>query len=330
MATVLITGANGFVGKVVGEKMIADGWRVRGAVRSQEAAGQLPEGVEAVIIDAIGADTDWPPLLKGIDVVIHLAARVHVMDDKVADPLSEFRRVNTIGTQRLAQAAAAAGVRRLVYLSSIKVNGERTDGRRFTEQDPPDPQDAYAISKWEAEQVLHTIEKETGLEIVILRPPLVYGPGVKGNFLRLLGWVDLGIPLPFGSVDNRRSLIGVDNLVDLIVRCVRHPRAAGQCFLAADDLGLSTADLVRQLAAELGRAPRLFSFPPRLLHGAATVIGKEEVFQRLCRSLEIDSSKSRSLLQWSPPLSVAQGLSVTAKWYKTWKKKKYERDLSSV
>jgi len=327
------------VGRVLCEHLINEGYRVRATVRRDEAKRtsnntvpfkHVKGVVDVVAVGDIGPKSHWIEALEGVEAVVHLAARVHVINVKTQESMDEFHAVNVAGTERLARAAATAGVRRLIYLSSIKVNGEQTLSRAFTEADPPHPQDAYATSKWEAEQVLHTIGKETGLEIVILRSPLVYGPGVKGNFLRLLRWVDLGIPLPFGSVDNRRSLIGVDNLVDLIVRCVWHPRAAGECFLAADDLGLSTADLVRQLAAGLGRAPRLFSFPPPLLHVAAKVIGKEEVFQRLCGSLQIDSSKSRSLLQWSPPLSVAQGLSMTAKWYKTWKKKKYERDLSSV
>lgn len=317
MTTVLITGANGFIGKAVGEKMIADGWRVLGAVRSQAAAGQLPESVEAVIIDAIGPDTDWRPLLKGIDVIIHLAARVHVIDDKAADPLSEFRCVNTIGTQRLTQAAASAGVRRLVYLSSIKVNGERTDGRCFTEQDQPKPEDAYAVSKWEAEQSLMEISRETGLEVVVIRPPLVYGPGVKGNFLRLLRWVDRGIPLPLGSVANRRSLLALGNLAELIALCAVHPKAAGECFLAADGQDLSTVDLVRRLAHSLDRPARLLPFPLGLLRWIVRLMGKEATADRLLGSLQIDVTKAKRLLGWSPPVTVDEGINGTASWYRS-------------
>ena len=321
MAKALITGANGFVGKAVGRKMIAEGWHVRGAVRSADAANDVPEGVEAMAIGSINPATDWSSMLDGIDVVIHLAARVHVMNDKATDPLSEFRRVNTVGTRRLARAAVDAGVSRFIYVSSIKVNGEQTYDCPFTEDDQPNPEDAYAISKWEAELSLRNISRETGLEYVVIRPPLVYGPGVKGNFLRILRLVERGIPLPLASVNNRRSFIAIDNLTELIVKCVLHPEAAGQCFLAADGEDLSTAELFRRLACAIGRPSRLLPCPPGFLYYAAKIIGKEAVANRLLGSLRIDADKARRVLGWSPVVTVDEGLARTAFWYKKNQKK---------
>ena len=312
---VLVSGANGFVGLRLCQKLLAEGWNVRGAVRSSAGAAKLPEGTEVIQVDAIGPHTDWSGKLDGIDTVIHLAARVHVMKETTDDPLSEFRYVNTAGTEHLARATAKAGVRRLIYISTIKVNGERTKEIPFTEADEPAPEDPYAISKWEAEQALQRISSETGLEIVIVRPPLVYGPGVKGNFLRLLKLVDRGIPLPFNMASNRRSLIALDNLVDLLVRCIQSPQAVSQIFLAADREDLSTPELIRSIAKALGRPNRMFPFPLILLRLGAKLVGMEDVSNRLFGSLTIDSSKVQKLLNWRPPLSVQDGLQQTARWY---------------
>jgi nucleoside-diphosphate-sugar epimerase len=310
-----VSGANGFVGLRLCQELLAEGCHVRGAVRSSAGAAKLPKGTEAIKVDAIGPHTNWAGKLDGIDTVIHLAARVHVMKETTDDPLSEFRYVNKAGTEHLARAAAKAGVRRLMYISTIKVNGERTIGVPFTEDDEPAPEDPYAISKWEAEQALQRISSESGLEIVVVRPPLVYGSGVKGNFLRLMQWVDRGIPLPFGMVRNRRSLIALDNLVDLLVRCVESPQAAGQTFLVADGEDLSTAELVSRIAKALGRRARLFPFPPLLLRLGAKLLRMEGVSNRLCGSLVVDSSKVNDLLYWHPPVSVRDGLQQTARWY---------------
>jgi len=237
------------------------------------------------------------------------------MQEKAADLLSEFRYVNTAGTEHLARAAARAGIRRLVYASSIKVNGEQTTKVPFTEDDESAPGDPYAISKWEAEQALQRTSADSGLEIVVVRPPLVYGPGVKGNFLRLIHWVDKGIPLPLSKVRNRRSLIALDNLVDVLMRCIESPRAAGQTLLVADGEDLSTAELIRWLAEALGRRARLFPFPPSLLRLAAKLLGMEDVTSRLLGSLVVDTSKVKKLLNWDPPVSVRDGLQQTVRWY---------------
>jgi nucleoside-diphosphate-sugar epimerase len=312
---VLITGANGFIGKALCGGLVDKGWSIRGVIRSGKHVARLPAGINIVQIESIGPDTDWSQALENIETVVHLASRVHVLEETAADPLSEFRYVNTAGTEQLARAAAKAGVRRLLYVSTIKVNGERTIGAPFTEEDEPDPEDPYAISKWEAEKALQRISSETGLEIVVVRPPLVYGPGVKGNFLRLMQWVDKGIPLPLSMVRNRRSLIGLDNLVDVLVRCIERPEASGQTFLVADGEELSTPELLRHVAKALGRRSRLFSFPPLLLRVGAKLLRMEDVTNRLCGSLVVDSSKVKKLLNWRPPVSVQYGLQRTALWY---------------
>jgi nucleoside-diphosphate-sugar epimerase len=310
-----VSGATGFVGLRLCQKLLAEGWYVRGAVRSTASATKLPEGTDVIQIGAIGPNTDWSGKLDGMDTVIHLAARVHIMKETTDDPLSEFRYVNAAGTEHLARAAAKAGVRRLMYISTIKVNGERTKEIPFTEDDEPAPQDPYAISKWEAEQALQRISAETGLEIVVVRPPLVYGPGVKGNFLRLLKLVEKSIPLPLSMVRNRRSLIGLDNLVDVLVRCIERPEASGQTFLVADGEDLSTPELLKHVAEALGRRARLFPFPSFLLRLGSKLMGVEGTWDRLFGSLVVDSRKVQRLLGWRPPVSVRDGLQQTARWY---------------
>ncbi len=310
METVLVTGANGFIGRTLCDVLAASGRRVRKAMRIP-----VPRLPDAVAVGDIGADTDWRTALEGVSGVVHLAARTHVLRETATDPLAEYRKINVSGTERLARSAAAGGVRRLVFVSSVKVNGERTGERPYSEDDTPRPEDAYGVSKLEAEQALSRIAAETGLELVVLRPPLVYGPDVKGNFLRLMHLVARGAPLPFGAIDNRRSFIYTDNLADAIVKTLSAPRAAGRTYLVSDGEDVSTPDLVRGLALALGVKPRLLSLPLAALGFAATLAGKRGEFARLAGSLQVDSSRLRRELGWQPPFTLAQGLELTAKWY---------------
>lgn len=314
---ILVTGANGFVGRALCMALAAEGYPVRAALReSAPASLQELEVEELVCVGKIGPDTDWTSGLKGVDAVVHLAARVHVMREFAADPLAEFRRVNVEGTRGLARAAAAAGVRRLVFVSTLKIHGESSGARGFSESDPPQPTDPYAISKWEAEQALHEIAGQTGLETVILRPPLVYGPGVKGNFLRLMDWIARGVPLPLASIRNSRSLLYLDNLVAAIEACLREPSAAGETFLLKDDGDLSTPELIRQLARAMGGRARLLPFPVPLLALLGAAAGQSAAVARLTGSLVADDAKIRRVLGWLPPLSPEQGLTATAGWYR--------------
>jgi len=316
MKTVLVTGANGFVGRALCAELREREFAVRGVVRDFSCREEC--GFEVVKIADIDASTEWVGALRGIDTVIHLAARVHVMNDTVADPLAEFRRVNTAGTEHLARCAAASGVKRLIYASSIKVNGEATfGGHKFSEADPPAPQDHYGVSKWEAEQALLRVAAETGLEVVIVRPPLVYGPGVKGNFINLLAAIDKGIPLPLAGAHNARSLVYVGNLVDALIVCATHPAAAGQTFLIRDGMDVSTALLMEKIAESLGRGSRSFYFPHSLLHAAAAVLGRSEQMDRLFGSLCVCDAKIRNKLGWVPPYTLEQGLNATANWYRS-------------
>ena len=263
----------------------------------------------------IGPDTDWSAALDGVTSVVHLAARAHVMHDTVADPLAEYRRVNVDGTRLLARAAAGAGVQRFVFLSSIKVNGESTR-RPFTPADTPRPEDAYGVSKWEAEQALMQVARGTGMQWVILRSPLIYGPGVGGNFLRLMRAVARGVPLPLGAIDNRRSLVYAGSLVDAIRVCLSHPGARDQVFLLSDGEDVSSAELVRRLAAALQVQPRLLSVPVPLLRVVGRLMGRAAAVERLTGSLQIDSSRIRAALGWLPPFSLDEGLAETARWYR--------------
>ncbi len=303
---VLVTGANGFVGLSLCDELMRRGMQVSAATRARD---RLPAGVGPVSVGAIDGATDWSKALIGAAVVIHLAARVHVMRDTASDPLEEFRKVNLHGTENLARQAVQAGVKRLVYVSSIKVNGETTMGDgKFSERDVPEPRDPYGVSKWEAEQVLNRIAQETGLEVVILRPPLVYGEGVKGNFAQMMKALARGIPLPLASVDNRRSLIHVENLVDALILCATHPAAANQTYLVSDGEDISTPDLLRQLGAAMGHYARLFPCPPAILKLAGRLTGKSDQVERLLDSLRIDSGKIRRELGWKPPFTLLEGL----------------------
>lgn len=308
---ILVTGASGFVGRPLCAELFRQGHALQAAVRS---ANVRIDDVGQAIVGPIDSGTDWSTALSDVDIVIHLAARVHVMKESTEDPLAEFLKVNLYGTENLARQAARAGVKRLVYASSIKVNGEQTT-LPFTESDGPNPQDPYGISKCEAEQALHRVAAETSLEVVIVRPPLVYGPGVGGNFWRLLKLVERGIPLPLASVENRRSMIYLGNFVDVLIACASHPDSAGKTFLVSDGEDISTAQLIRELARLMGKPPYLWPFPPTLLRLLGRFVGKLDEVDRLVGSLVIDSSKIRCELGWTPPFSVEQGLAETVGWF---------------
>ena len=267
---------------------------------------------------SLSSKTDWTVALANVNQVVHLAARVHVMNDKSTDPLAEFREVNVEGTANLARQAAAAGVRRFVYLSSIKVNGEFTEvGLPFTADDAPAPEAPYGVSKHEAEQALCQIAADTGMEVVIIRPPLVYGPSVKANFESMMRWLARGVPLPLAAVtQNRRSLVALDNLVDLIATCLSHPAAANQTFLVSDGEDLSTAELLKRMGAAMGNPARLFYLPPALLKLGATGLNKPGIYLRLCSSLQLDITKTRRFLDWTPAVSVDEGLRRAAEGFR--------------
>ena len=285
--SLLITGSTGFVGRALVKRL----------------------GDKQASLDTRSDSAAWHKALVGITTVVHLAARVHIMSDSAADPLAEFRAVNVDDTLNLARQAAAAGVKRFVFISSVKVNGESTQpGRPFTESDALNPQDTYGQSKHEAEQDLRQLAADTGIEVVIIRPPLVYGPGVKANFAALMSAVQKGRPLPLGAIHNQRSLVALDNLVDFIITCIHHPNAANQTFLVSDGHDMSTTELVRGMAHAADVPDRLLSVPVWALQAAARLLGKGDAVQRLCGSLQVDISKARSLLGWNPPVSVDEGL----------------------
>lgn len=304
----LVTGATGFVGRALAQEALAQGCSVRAAVRR---ATDRVHGCETAVVGELRADTSWHEALQDREVLVHLAARVHVMRDRAADPLAEFRRVNTAASARLAEQAARAGVRRMVFASSVKVHGEERDAP-YTERDAPAPQDAYGRSKYEAEERLYEIGRDTGLEIVIVRPPLVYGPGVGGNFRSMMRWLDSGVPLPLASIANARSLVARPNLVDFLLRCAGHPAAAGETFLVSDGEDLSTPELLQRMAHALGRRARLFPVPPRLLMRMARALGREPAARRLCGSLRVRIDKAEARLGWTPPVPVDQALRATA------------------
>lgn len=306
-SVVLLTGASGFVGHAVLQFFRQRGGSVRPIFRTADQAWGISD---AVVVPSLDASTNWSAALQGVDVVVHAAARAHIMRDEALDPLAEYRRVNVQGTLHLARQAAAAGVRRFVFVSSIKVNGEGTQfGRAFTANDVPAPEDAYGISKAEAEAGLWEIARASGMELTIIRPVLVYGQGVKGNFASMLRWVRRGLPLPLGAVtSNRRSLVALDNLVDFIVLCTQHPQAANQVFLVSDGEDVSTAQLLRNMAAALQRPARLLPVPVGLLRLSAQLLGKRAVAKRLLGSLQVDISKNHELLGWTPPVTMHAAL----------------------
>jgi len=303
---VLVTGANGFVGQAVCNEAVLQGFKVRGSTRKYQIPSSL---MESAIISEINSKTDWTSALNRVDVLVHLAARVHVIHDTEIDPLTAFREVNVNGTLNLARQAVKAGCKRFIFVSSIGVNGSQTQvGKPFSEVDQVSPHNAYALSKWEAEKGLIRIADETGLEVVIIRPPLVYGYNAPGNFGSLMQAVLRGWPLPLGALNNQLSLVALDNLVDFIFTCIMNPQAASQVFLVSDGRDLSTAELVRGMAEAAAVPLRLLPLPLWALQAGASLLGKGKVVQRLCGNLQVDISKAYNLLGWVPPVSVEEGL----------------------
>ena len=311
--TILLTGATGFIGLTLAQTLLQQDYSLKAAVR--HTSTNLPSTIQQVSINNLLPDTDWTTACVEVNTVIHLAARAHILNDTATDPLAAFRETNTAGTLNLALQAADAGVRRFIFISSIGVNGNQTFGKPFTTADTPNPAEPYAISKHEAELGLRQIAAETGMEVVIIRPPLVYGANAPGNFGRLIHTVARGIPLPLGSIHNHRSLVALPNLIDLITTCIDHPAAANQTFLVSDGEDLSTTDLLRRLGDALGKPARLLPIPQRLLETTLTGLGKRAIAQRLCGSLQIDLSHTRNTLGWTPPVSVDKALRQTAAAY---------------
>jgi nucleoside-diphosphate-sugar epimerase len=311
---ILVTGASGFVGRALCASLVKHS-PLRISVRDKSKT-ELFANVD-IFEASISPEQNWSFILSGVSAVVHCAARVHVMRDGAADPLFEFRRVNVEGTLNLARQAARAGVRRFIFLSSIKVNGESTSlGQPFTADQIPNPGDAYAISKYEAEIGLKELSDKTGMEVVIIRSPLVYGPGVEANFLSMMNWLWRGVPLPLGGVTkNRRSFVFIDNMVSMISTCISHPAAANQTFLVSDDEDLSTARLLDCMALALGRQSKLIAVPADLVTLGAKLIGRPDISQRLCGSLQVDIKKTKILLSWSPPIEVDEGLRQTAEYF---------------
>jgi nucleoside-diphosphate-sugar epimerase len=315
---IAVTGATGFVGRALCEKLVEERLGVRALVRdAHKARASLSNSGVGIEICPLAKAGVWSPeKFEGVRAVVHMAARAHVLREADPDPTSAFLRANRDLTLDAAKSAAEAGVERFVFVSTIGVNGRLTNTQPFRESALPNPHDAYSAAKWEAEKGLWALSKRTGLEVVVLRPPLVYGRGVPANFRRLLALAASGIPLPLGSVVNQRSLLYVRNMVDVIVRCIEHPAAAGQTFLVSDGEDVSTPELIRRLATALGRPARLISVPMWLLNLAGRILGKTDEISRLTGSLQIDSSRIRQLLDWTPPFSMKQGLAETATWYR--------------
>jgi len=303
---VLVTGANGLVGNSLVTKLLEDKKVIAGVRKDREYSFL---GIEMTRYPDIAKNTDWSQILESIRVIVHTAARVHMMDDDADDPLTEFRRVNVDGTLNLARQAATAGVGRFIFISSINVNGKMTlSNFPFKPDDAPTPCDPYGISKLEAENGLMKIARETGMEVVVIRPPLVYGPGVKANFKKMIHCLNKGVPLPLGSIHNKRTLVALDNLVDLINTCIDHPAAANQVFLAGDDEDVSTTLLLQKVGDALGKPARLIKVSPKLIKIGAAMLGKSDTANRLLGNLQVDISKARELLGWEPPVTVDEGI----------------------
>jgi nucleoside-diphosphate-sugar epimerase len=312
---ILVTGATGFIGRAVCAALLAQGFPVRAVVRNDSVTKESIPASEVAVIDDINRNTDWSNPLANVDTVIHLAAWNNSVEEVPINPLAACREINVYGSERLAKMAAASGVRRFIYMGSVKVHGEGDD-HAYTEEDEPRPQNLYVSSKWQAEQLLQIIAGQTDMELVILRPPLVYGPGVKVNFLRLMKLVDKQIPLPLAGIKNKRSIIYVGNLVDAVIKCIRHPEASGKTFLVSDVDDVSTKELIGMIAAALKKKPYLFYLPESLLKLAGKIAGREAEIKRLCDSLYIDMSKIKTALNWTPPFSSEEGIRQTTRWYK--------------
>jgi nucleoside-diphosphate-sugar epimerase len=314
MSKLLITGSTGFLGKALCKNLKIKKHLIHTAIRSENQI--LIEGTKSFNVGDICSTTKWKNALMGIDCVIHCAARTHVMKEEKKNQLLSYRKINVEGTKNLAIQAASQGVKRFIFISSIKVNGEQTVGcSSFNSNNNPKPEDAYGISKWEAEQTLWNISKLTGLEVVIIRPPLVYGEEVKGNFLRLLDLIYKGVPLPLAGIKNNRSFLGIENLIDAITQCIDHPKASGNTFLISDLECISTSDLINKLARLMKKPSRLFSVPISLIKLIGYITGKSLEIKRLLYSLQVDSSNIRKALGWTPPFSLDEGLKKTVKWY---------------
>lgn len=310
---ILVTGATGFVGRALVACLVTSSHQVRAANRAQGHG--LPPAVENHPVGDIGPETDWRKALDGMDVVVHLAARVHMMGQVGPESESAYRRINTEGTRRLALNAAEAGVKRIIFLSTVKVLGKTCGAQPWSDASPPAPADPYAVSKWEAEQVLFEIGAANGLEVVILRPPLVYGPGLRGNFLRIMQLCRWPLPLPFGAIDNRRSLIYVGNLVDAILQSLDQPSVAGNAFLISDGNPVSTQDLIQGLCRAMGHRAFLVPVPVSLLRRIASLAGRKADIERLTESLVIDDSRFSETVGWKRPFSFERALCTTVDWY---------------
>ncbi len=315
MSRVLVTGATGFVGNRLCKTLTEAGYNVRAGFRRPYPYNNDLAVQESVVVGDIGSNSKWEDALQDVDCVIHLAARVHVMKEVDGDPLAAFLEVNSEGTVCLAEQAAGLGVKRFVYVSSIKVNGEETSHTSFAADDQPNPQDFYGVSKAEAELRLQEISSRTGMAVVIVRPPLVYGSGVRGNFLRLMKLVEHGIPLPFAMVNNTRSMITLKNLTDLLVKCLEHPKAVGEIFLVSDGIDWSTPGLIRSIAQNMDVPARLFPVPLLLLMVAGRITGQWGAISRICSSLQVDFSKTQELLEWTPSQSPEEGIQEAVAWY---------------
>ena len=315
MSKILITGINGFVGQAVCKRLRRENLHMLAGTTRQPNFDRGPEQVPLYHIPKIGPDTDWTHAVSGAEIVIHLAARVHIMRDNKSNPLAAFRRVNSEGTKRLAMQAAAAGARRFVFISTVKAAGEESPGRDLTEKDIAKPEDFYGISKWEAEQNLLDIAKTTKMEIVILRAPLIYGPGVKGNFYDLLKVVKSGIVLPFGSIKNNRSLLFVGNFADAIAIAANHPNAGNKTFFVSDDNNISTPELIDKMTLAMGRKSRIFKLPISLLKIIGFFVGRSAAIRRLTGSLTVDINHIKTHLGWHPPFSMEDGLKETTDWF---------------
>lgn len=310
----LLTGYTGFIGGALAKKLVTNlGYRIVAPVRRSNI--KAIEGVTVLRAGNLAEGFAWPTEANGATTVIHAAARAHVLNEAAASAIDDFRAVNLLGTLNLAQCAIDNNVKRFIFISSIGVNGVQSS-RPFLETDAPNPIEPYAISKWEAEKALLELTKGSPMELVVIRPPLVYGPNAPGSFSRLVKVVERGLPLPFGGIKNRRSFVGLDNLVDLIITCINHPAAANQLFLAGEDADMSTPELVQKLGKALSKPVSLFTVPTQLLIMAGALLGKKTEVQRLCGSLQVDNSKVRSLLSWEPPISVDEGLRRMVEGYK--------------